>query len=79
MLKNSFKGRCGGCAADVRPTGQASRSSRSCGRSGTRPLPARTGKDYEKATGVKVVVETTPWPDFRNQGLQGIHGQGLGL
>lgn len=24
-------------------------------------------KDYEKQTGTKVVVETTPWPDFQNK------------
>lgn len=27
-------------------------------------------KDYEKASGVKVVVETTPWPDFQNKAFK---------
>src|SRR5258706_15673841 len=27
-------------------------------------------KDYEKATGVKVVVETTPWPDFQTKAFR---------
>ena len=27
-------------------------------------------KDYEKQTGVKVVVETTPWPDFQNKAFK---------
>ena len=33
-------------------------------------------KDYEKETGVKVVVETTPWPDFQNKAFKEFTAKG---
>lgn len=33
-------------------------------------------KDYEKASGVKVVVETTPWPDFQNKAFKEFTAKG---
>jgi multiple sugar transport system substrate-binding protein len=33
-------------------------------------------KDYEKATGVQVVVETTPWPDFQNKAFREFTAKG---
>jgi multiple sugar transport system substrate-binding protein len=33
-------------------------------------------KDYEKATGVKVVVETTPWPDFETKAFKEFTAKG---
>jgi len=33
-------------------------------------------KDYEKQTGVKVVVETTPWPDFQNKAFKEFTAKG---
>jgi multiple sugar transport system substrate-binding protein len=33
-------------------------------------------KDYEKQTGVKVVVETTPWPDFQNKAFKEFAAKG---
>ncbi len=33
-------------------------------------------KDYEKATGVKVVVETTPWPDFQTKAFREFTAKG---
>lgn len=33
-------------------------------------------KDYEKQTGTKVVVETTPWPDFQNKAFKEFTAKG---
>jgi multiple sugar transport system substrate-binding protein len=33
-------------------------------------------KDYQKATGVEVVVETTPWPDFQNKAFKEFTAKG---
>ena len=33
-------------------------------------------KDYEKASGVKVVVETTPWPDFQTKAFKEFNAKG---
>src|SRR6195256_6963565 len=33
-------------------------------------------KDYEKETGVKVVVETTPWPDFETKAFKEFTAKG---
>ena len=33
-------------------------------------------KDYEKQTGVKVVVETTPWPDFQTKAFKEFNAKG---
>ncbi|MDH4451329.1 MAG: extracellular solute-binding protein [Rhodoferax sp.] len=33
-------------------------------------------KDYEKETGVKVAVETTPWPDFQNKAFKEFTAKG---
>src|SRR4030081_1152066 len=33
-------------------------------------------KDYEKETGVKVVVETTPWPDFQTKAFKEFTAKG---
>ena len=33
-------------------------------------------KDYEKQTGTKVVVETTPWPDFQNKAYKEFTAKG---
>ena len=33
-------------------------------------------KDYEKQTGVKVAVETTPWPDFQTKAFKEFNAKG---
>src|SRR5882672_10665281 len=33
-------------------------------------------KDYEKQTGVKVTVETTPWPDFQTKAFREFAAKG---
>ena len=33
-------------------------------------------KDYEKQTGVKVVVETVPWPDFQTKAFTEFNAKG---
>ena len=33
-------------------------------------------KDYEKSSGVKVVVETTPWPDFQSKAFKEFTAKG---
>ena len=33
-------------------------------------------KDYEKETGVKVAVETTPWPDFQTKAFKEFNAKG---
>ena len=36
-------------------------------------------KDYEKQTGVKVKVETVPWPDFQTKAFTRVQRQGRRL
>ena len=43
---------------------------------GSRQLPAGLVKDYEKLSGVKVKVETVPWPDFQTKAFREFAAQG---